>query len=32
MLYKKEILKNMVFLIQKILVIIVKKLENRNQR
>ena len=30
MLYKKEILKNMVFLIQKILVIIVKKLENRN--
>lgn len=30
MLYKKEILKNMVFLIQEILVIIVKKLENRN--
>ena len=30
MLYKKEILENMVFLIQKILVIIVKKLEKRN--
>lgn len=30
MLYEKEILKNMVFLIQEILVIIVKKLENRN--